>query len=116
RAGEPELRAGRDDQEVPADRAAAHRRGRRAHADDEAQAQVREREVHRHDRRHVCRGGLVRYNRNHGGLREEEMKKSTIGLGIAIAAATSLVTAGASAQTRGVTATEILLGMHTDLS
>ena len=44
------------------------------------------------------------------------MKKSTIGLGMAIAAAASLATAGASAQTRGVTATEILLGMHTDLS
>ena len=44
------------------------------------------------------------------------MKKSTIGLAMAIAAAASLVTAGASAQTRGVTSTEILLGMHTDLS
>jgi branched-chain amino acid transport system substrate-binding protein len=44
------------------------------------------------------------------------MKKSTIGLGMAIAAAASLATAGASAQTRGVTSTEILLGMHTDLS
>src|SRR5882672_5775696 len=44
------------------------------------------------------------------------MKKSTIGLGMAIAAAASLVTAGASAQTRGVTATEVLFGMPTDLS
>ncbi len=44
------------------------------------------------------------------------MKKSTIGLGMAIAAAASLVTAGASAQTRGVTSTEIVFGMHTDLS
>ena len=33
RAGECGLRAGRDDQEVPADRAAAHRRGRRGDAD-----------------------------------------------------------------------------------
>src|SRR5260370_21774547 len=44
------------------------------------------------------------------------MKKSTIGLGMAIAAAASLVTAGASAQTRGGTSTEIVFGMHTDLS
>src|SRR5580700_8538397 len=50
------------------------------------------------------------------GIREEKMKKSTIGLGVAIAAAASLATAGASAQTRGVTSTEILFGMHTDLS
>src|SRR4249919_1869283 len=50
------------------------------------------------------------------GIREEEMKKSTIGLGMAIAAAASLMTAGASAQTRGVTATEVLFGMPTDLS
>src|ERR1700682_2779638 len=50
------------------------------------------------------------------GIREEKMKKSTIGLAMAIAAAASLVTASASAQTRGVTSTEILLGMHTDLS
>jgi hypothetical protein len=35
------------------------------------------------------------------------MKKSTIGLAMAIAAAASLVTVGASAQTRGVTSTEI---------
>ena len=52
-----ELRAGRDDQEVPADRAAAHRRGRRADADHEAQAQVRQRKVQDDDRRHVCRAG-----------------------------------------------------------
>ena len=44
------------------------------------------------------------------------MNKSTIGLGMAIAAAASLATAGASAQTRGVTATEVMFGMHTDLS
>src|SRR5580704_12350492 len=50
------------------------------------------------------------------GIRDEKMKKSTIGLGVAIAAAASLATAGASAQTRGVTSTEILFGMHTDLS
>ena len=43
------------------------------------------------------------------------MKKSTMGLGLAIAVA-SLAAAGASAQTRGVTPTEVLLGMHTDLS
>src|SRR5258708_17767658 len=43
------------------------------------------------------------------------MKKSTMGLGLAIVVA-SLAAAGASAQTRGVTPTEILLGMHTDLS
>lgn len=42
------------------------------------------------------------------------MKKSTMGL--ALAAASLAVTAGASAQTRGVTASEILMGMHTDLS
>ncbi len=55
---------GRDDQEVPADRAAAHRRGRRGHADHEAQAQVRERKVQGHDRRHVCRGSVTRYSGN----------------------------------------------------
>jgi branched-chain amino acid transport system substrate-binding protein len=44
------------------------------------------------------------------------MKKSTIGLGLAIAAASLVAVAGASAQTRGVTPTEVLLGMHTDLS
>jgi len=38
-----------------------------------------------------------------------------MGLGLAIAVA-SLAAAGASAQTRGVTPTEVLLGMHTDLS
>jgi branched-chain amino acid transport system substrate-binding protein len=43
------------------------------------------------------------------------MNKSTMGLGLAIAVA-SLAAAGASAQTRGVTPTEVLLGMHTDLS
>ena len=42
------------------------------------------------------------------------MKKSTMSL--ALAAASLAVTAGASAQTRGVTASEILMGMHTDLS
>src|SRR5713226_5622055 len=50
------------------------------------------------------------------GIREDKMKKSTIVLGMAIAAAASLVTAGASAQTRGVTPTEVVFGMHTDLS
>jgi branched-chain amino acid transport system substrate-binding protein len=44
------------------------------------------------------------------------MKKSTMGLGLAIAAASLVAVAGASAQTRGVTPTEVLLGMHTDLS
>jgi branched-chain amino acid transport system substrate-binding protein len=46
------------------------------------------------------------------------MKKSTMALAMAMtAAAASLVAAGgASAQTRGVTPTEIVLGMHTDLS
>src|SRR5258707_5866850 len=43
------------------------------------------------------------------------MKKSTMGLGLAIAVA-SLAAAGASAQTRGVTPTEVLFGMPTDLS
>ena len=55
RAGERGLRPGRDDQEVPADRAAAHGRGRRGDPDHEAQAQVRERKVQGDDRRHVCR-------------------------------------------------------------
>ena len=44
RGGQRELRAGRDHQEVPPDRAAAHRRGRGADADHEAQAQLREQE------------------------------------------------------------------------
>src|SRR5713226_49161 len=44
------------------------------------------------------------------------MKKSTMGLGLAMAAASLVAVAGASAQTRGVTPTEGLLGMHTDLS
>src|SRR5215468_7568590 len=42
------------------------------------------------------------------------MRKAIIGIGLAAAA--TLGAAGASAQTRGVTATEIVLGMHTDLS
>jgi branched-chain amino acid transport system substrate-binding protein len=45
------------------------------------------------------------------------MNKSTMALGTAIAAAASLAMAsGVSAQTRGVTATEVVFGMHTDLS
>src|SRR5215510_14378290 len=44
------------------------------------------------------------------------MNKSTMALGLALAAAALLPMADASAQTRGVTATEIVLGMHTDLS
>ena len=48
-----EVRPRRDDQEVPPDRAAAHRRGRGADTDHEAEAQVREREVQGDDRRHV---------------------------------------------------------------
>src|ERR1700694_5560721 len=46
---------------------------------------------------------------------EEPMRQTskTIGLALAIAATT---TAGALAQTHGVTPTEITLGMHTDLS
>jgi branched-chain amino acid transport system substrate-binding protein len=44
------------------------------------------------------------------------MKKSTMGLGLAMAAASLVAAAGASAQTRGVTPTEVLFGMHTDLS
>ncbi len=46
------------------------------------------------------------------------MNKSTMALAVAIAAAAgSLVAAaGASAQTRGVTSTEVVFGMHTDLS
>jgi branched-chain amino acid transport system substrate-binding protein len=44
------------------------------------------------------------------------MKKSTMGLGLAMAAASLVAVAGASAQTRGVTATEVLFGMPTDLS
>ena len=47
------VRARRADQEVPADRAAAHRRGRGADADDEAEAQAREPEVRQSDRKHV---------------------------------------------------------------
>ena len=42
------------------------------------------------------------------------MKKSTLGL--ALAAASLAVAADATAQNRGVTASEILMGMHTDLS
>ena len=57
-----ELRAGRDDQEVPADRAAAHGRGRRAHPDHEAQAQVRQRKIQDDDRRHVRRRKLEERN------------------------------------------------------
>src|SRR5882724_3414042 len=48
--------------------------------------------------------------------REESMNKSTMALGLAIAAAALLPAAGASAQTRGVTPTEVVFGMHTDLS
>src|SRR5229473_2525627 len=46
------------------------------------------------------------------------MNKSTIALAVAIAAAAGslVVAAGASAQTRGVTPTEVVFGMHTDLS
>ncbi len=44
------------------------------------------------------------------------MNKSTMGLGLAMAAASLVAVAGASAQTRGVTPTEVLLGMPTDLS
>src|SRR5882672_7583799 len=45
------------------------------------------------------------------------MRKSTVIKTLAIAAAAaSLGTVSATAQTRGVTPTEVLLGMHTDLS
>jgi branched-chain amino acid transport system substrate-binding protein len=46
------------------------------------------------------------------------MKKSTMALAVAMAAAAAslVAAAGASAQTRGVTPTEVLFGMHTDLS
>src|SRR5215475_13740746 len=43
------------------------------------------------------------------------MKKSTMAMGLAIAAVL-LAAVGTSAQTRGVTPTEVVLGMHTDLS
>src|SRR5215475_12603123 len=43
------------------------------------------------------------------------MKKSTMAMGLAIAAVL-LPMAGASAETRGVTPTEVVFGMHTDLS
>ncbi|MGZ3342471.1 MAG: ABC transporter substrate-binding protein, partial [Reyranella sp.] len=42
--------------------------------------------------------------------------KMTLGMAIVAAAASLLTVAGASAQTRGVTPTEVLFGMHTDLS
>src|SRR3954468_22632604 len=42
------------------------------------------------------------------------MRKTTIG--VAIAAAALAAASGAAAQQRGVTATEVLFGMHTDLS
>src|SRR5215469_18010687 len=48
--------------------------------------------------------------------REEKMGKSTTSLGLAIAGAVSLVAVGAMAQQRGVTANEVVFGMHTDLS
>jgi branched-chain amino acid transport system substrate-binding protein len=44
------------------------------------------------------------------------MNRPTIVLGLAIAAASLVATEDASAQTRGVTPTEVVLGMHTDLS
>ena len=46
------------------------------------------------------------------------MKKSTMALAVAMAAAAAslVAAAGASAQTRGVTPTEVVFGMHTDLS
>jgi branched-chain amino acid transport system substrate-binding protein len=47
--------------------------------------------------------------------REEEMRQSARVAALAIVLAT-VAAAGASAQTRGVTANEIVLGMHTDLS
>ena len=43
--------------QVPPDRAEAHRRGRGADPDDEAQAQAGEREIPRPDRVDVCPGG-----------------------------------------------------------
>ena len=42
------------------------------------------------------------------------MRKSIIGIGLAVAA--TFMAAGASAETRGVTPTEVVFGMHTDLS
>src|ERR1700733_6672209 len=68
--------------------------------------------------RSMSRGtGIIGYGCNYGD-REEKMKKSTMALVVTIAAAAaSLVAAtGASAQTRGVTPTEVVFGMHTDLS
>jgi branched-chain amino acid transport system substrate-binding protein len=48
--------------------------------------------------------------------REEEMTSSARIAALAAILATATVAGGASAQTRGVTANEIVLGMHTDLS
>src|SRR6516164_9543040 len=44
------------------------------------------------------------------------MHRSTLATGLAVAGAMSLLTVGAMAQQRGVTASEVTFGMHTDLS
>ena len=66
RGGQRQLRPRRDHQEVLSDRAPADARGRRADADHEAEAQLREQALRRRDRCHVSRSG--------GGLSWEEKR------------------------------------------
>ncbi len=101
RAREPGARAGGDHQGVPVDRAAPHRRGRGADADHEAEAHLRQREVQESDRRHV---------------RKEQRMKKLLAVSVLAAAVAVAGVATAQKETRGVTKTEIVLGMHTDLS
>src|SRR5216684_7669919 len=101
RAREPGARAGGDHQGVPADRAAPHRGGRGADPDHEAEAHLRQREVQGSDRRHV---------------RKEPRMKRRLTIATVMAAVALAGVAAAQKDTRVVTKSEIVLGMHTDLS
>src|SRR6185437_79786 len=141
RGGECQFRPRRDHQEIHADRAAAHARGRRADADHEAEAQFREQALRRRDRCDVRRagGGLMAGRTREGlpkmakdvfrappspnmgqsGKRRLQMSKTLTAFGLAIGAL-ALTQLPAIARTKvtneGISANEIVIGTHQDLS
>src|SRR5207249_4004424 len=102
RAGQQAAGPGGDHQDVPLDRADPHAGGRGADPDHEAEAVVREPQVQGRHRRHVCR-------------KERAMRTAWAAAVMAMAVGLAGPALGQK-ETRGVTPTEIVLGMHTDLS
>src|SRR5205807_2968251 len=139
RGGERQFRPRRNHQEVHPDRTPTHARGRGADANDEVETELCEQAVRERDRRHVRRtGGRVnpreRFDgegpegpafaqcgpkQSPGKRRRPVMSKSIKALGLAIGAL-ALTQLPAAAQTKvtndGISATEIVIGTHQDLS